>query len=256
MSALFVAYRGGDPQHGGWGPVGRLEHDGGLYRFCYTQGAATLPGFRPFPQMGDLSQVYESEELFPLFANRLLSPSRPEYEAFLRWGGFDPNNPPDPIAILGVTEGIRQTDQVEVFPCPLPDADLCYVNKFFLHGVRWMHRAAQERINQLQPGERLLVMPDPCNEYDPDAVAVRTSDTTDRLLIGYVPRYFARDIQQVIAACDPDFIQISVERVNRDAPIQQRLLCRVRSCWPQDLRPCSDLEFVPIPADMPSRCPA
>ena len=117
MSALFVAYRGGAPQHGGWGPVGRLEHDGGLYRFCYTRGASTLPGFRPFSQMEDLSQVYESEELFPLFDNRLLSPSRPEYEAFLRWGGFDPNNPPDPIAILGVTEGIRQTDQVEVFPC-------------------------------------------------------------------------------------------------------------------------------------------
>ena len=142
-TALFVAWRGGQP-HRGWGPVGRLEHDGGVYRFCYTQGARTLRGFQPFPQMGDLEQVYESEELFPLFANRLLSPNRPEYEAYLRWGGFEPGTQPDPIAILGVTEGKRETDSIEVFPCPAPDADGCYLNKFFLHGLRWMPR---ERIS-------------------------------------------------------------------------------------------------------------
>ena len=255
MSALFVAYRG-DAQHVGWGPVGRLVHEDGFYRFCYTQGASTLPGFRAFPQMEDLTQVYESEELFPLFANRLLSPSRPEYDAFLRWGGFDPNNPPDPIAILGVTEGIRQTDQVEVFPCPMPDFEGCYLNKFFLHGIRWVHRAAQERISDLQPGERLFVMTDPCNEYDPNAVAVRTNDTTGRLIIGYVPRYFARDVKQVLAECHPEFVEITVERVNRDAPIQQRLLCRVRSCWPEDFQPCSDPDFIPIPADIAATCPA
>ena len=118
MSELFVAWRGDDPQHG-WGPVGRLEYDEGVYRFSYTRGARTLIGFRPFPEMSDLDRIYESNELFPLFANRLLSRSRQEYEAFLLWGGFDPNNPPDPIAILGVTEGIRQTDSIEVFPCPV-----------------------------------------------------------------------------------------------------------------------------------------
>lgn len=256
MSALFVAYRGGDPQHGGWGPVGRLEHEDGLYRFWYTQGAQTLAGFRPFPQMDDLSQVYESEDLFPLFKNRLLSKSRPEYEAFLRWGGFDPNNPPDPIAILEVTEGIRQTDQIEVFPCPVPDANYCYLNKFFLHGIRWMHPIAQERINRLEPGEQLFVMPDLCNEYDPNAVAVRTNDTVNRMLVGYVPRYLARDVQRVVWSCDTNFIEVTVERVNQDAPLQQRLLCRVRSCWPDNFQPCSDEEFLPIPADVPVRCPA
>ena len=129
------------------GTSGRLHCDGQLYWFCYTQGARKLQGFRPFPPMDDLDQVYVSETLFPLFANRLLSPSRPEYEAFLRWGGFDPNNPPTPLAILGVTEGIRQTDSIEVFPCPTPDADGCYLNRFFLHGIRWMPATALERID-------------------------------------------------------------------------------------------------------------
>ncbi len=57
--------------------------------------------------MRQLDQIYESEALFPLFANRLLSASRPEYEAYLRWSGFNADDPPDPILVLGVTEGIR-----------------------------------------------------------------------------------------------------------------------------------------------------
>jgi hypothetical protein len=121
MNSSFVAWRP-STTHSGWRPVGRLQHDGGLYRFWYTSGARK-PGFRPFPGMDSLQQVYESEELFPLFANRLLSESRPEYEEYLRWSGFDPSSPPDPIIVLGVTEGIRQTDAVEVFPCPMPDTD-------------------------------------------------------------------------------------------------------------------------------------
>lgn len=135
MNSLFVAWRPGTPEHCGWRPVGRLEHDGQLYRFCYTHGALQS-GFRPFAQMERLNQVYESETLFPVFANRLLSKSRPEYEAYMRWSGFDPDHPPDPLVVLGVTEGIRQTDAIEVFPCLQPDAEGWYLNKFFLHGIR------------------------------------------------------------------------------------------------------------------------
>jgi len=104
---------------------------------------------------------------------RLLSRSRPEYEAYLTWGGFDPNNPPDPLAILGVTEGIRQTDSLEVFPCPAPDAEGCYVAKFFLHGVRWMPAVAIERVDELRSGEPLALMLDVQNPHDRWAVAVR-----------------------------------------------------------------------------------
>ena len=124
--------------------------------------------------MESLEAVYESEELFPLFANRLLSDSRPEYVAYLRWSGFEPGATPDPIVVLGVTEGIRQTDAVEVFPCPVPDGDGCYFNKFFLHGVRWMAPAVVERINELTEGELLKLMLDFQNEHDPQAVAVQS----------------------------------------------------------------------------------
>jgi hypothetical protein len=197
--------------------------------------------------MSDLERVYESETLLPLFANRLLSRSRPEYEAYLRWGGFDPNNPPDPISILGVTEGIRQTDSVEVFPCPAPDAEGCFVSKFFLHGIRWCPPAALERIERLKPSERLCLMPDPMNEFDPNAVAVRTSDHKDRFLIGYVPRYLAQDVYRLFAECAVQVMELVVERVNRDAPLQQRVLCRMHACWPEGFQPCSDRAFHAIP---------
>src|SRR5665213_2277786 len=136
MSKLFVASRSSEPNNRGWTPIGRLEFDHGTYRFVYTKGAKMAEGFTPFIGMENLEEIHESAELFPVFVNRLLSKSRPEYEAFLQWSGFDPANPPDPISILGVTEGIRQTDSIEVFPYPVPDENGCYLNKFFLHGLR------------------------------------------------------------------------------------------------------------------------
>jgi len=250
-NALFVAWRSGDSSNGCWGPVGRLEHVANGYRFVYTRGAQTLAGFRPFSGMPDLEAVYESEELFPLFANRLLARSRPEYVDFLHWGGFDPNNPPDPLAVLGVTEGRRATDSLEVFPCPLPDADGCYINKFFLHGIRWRPPEVIERIGKLQPGEVLSLMPDPNNHYDRDAVAVRTSiENGDNFQIGYVPRYLASEVRRLCAQCDPDAVKLIVERVNLDAPLQHRLLCRMKACWPSNFRPCAGPEFQPIAKEL------
>jgi hypothetical protein len=251
-NALFVAWRAGDAAHGRWGPVGRLERTDGGYRFAYTRGARTLTGFLPFPGMMELDTVYESDELFPLFSNRLLGRSRPEYEAFLVWGGFDPNHPPDPIALLSVTEGRRATDSIEVFPYPAPDAEGCYITKFFLHGVRWMDHAAWERIARLQHGESLALMLDVMNSYDPHAVAVRTQGKQGRMLVGYVPRYLAYDIRTLCLSCEPDFIELTVERVNADAPLQHRVLCRMKACWPDDFRPCRSAEFEPLVNVTPS----
>jgi hypothetical protein len=251
MKSLFVAWRESDGA--GWGPVGQLEYDGSQYRFFYLQGARSLQGFRPFQGMDDLDQVYESTELFPLFANRLFSKMRSEYEAFLGWGGFEPQSSPDPIAILGVTEGIRQTDAVEVFPRPIPDAQGCYFNKFFLHGIRWMGNAAVERISRLLPDEPLQVEPDMENAADRNAVGVHT---LEGLKIGYVPRYFAHDVRKLLSGCGVDWIRLFVERVNSDAPLQHRVLCRIQSCWPEGFEPCSGQEFRPIPNNMPvpTRC--
>lgn len=244
-TVLYIASRTGGPDSGHWSPVGRLDHDAGVYRFVYTRGATQF-GFTAFPGMDDLNRVYESDELFPLFANRLLSRSRPEYEAFLRWGGFSADEPPDPLVVLGLTQGIRQTDALEVFACPTPDDAGGYRSKFFLHGVRWMHEAARERIAKLTPGERLIPALEFGNRFDPSAVSVRTDDAIGRSLIGYVPRYLAKDVRDLCVQCDPEHIELAVERVNTDAPLQHRVLCRMSACWPEEFNPCSGEAFLPL----------
>ncbi len=249
--ALFVAWRGGGPTTGYWGPVGKLEHGKDGYRFRYTRGAETLVGFEPFPEMPDVSRVYESDALFPLFANRLLSPSRPEFDAYLTWSGFDPAVPPDPIAILGVTQGLRATDAVELFPCPSRDSEGRYNAKFFLHGVRHMPAAARERIDRLNPGERLDYMFDVSNRYDPDAVALRTCDASGQFMVGYVPRYLAAEVKTLHVQC-ADQVSITVARVNGSAPAQQRLLCHMGACWPAGFCPCGGDAFEPVVSLVPA----
>jgi len=81
--SIFIAWRDGDGSNCQWGPVGRLDRVRDDYRFVYTRGIKKLPGFSPFPGMTDLDTVYLSENLFPLFANRLLTKYHPcEAEEF------------------------------------------------------------------------------------------------------------------------------------------------------------------------------
>jgi len=245
-SVLYIAARQEGPNSGLWSPVGRLEHINDLYRFSYTKGAESLRGFQAFPGMSDIHAVYESDSLFPLFANRLPSPSRPEYEAFLAWGGFDPSVAPDPLTLLGITQGLRQTDTLELFPEPVKNEHGCYQSKFFMHGIRWMHPAALARVARLKAGEELRLLLEVDNPFDLNAVQLQTTDTQERLPLGYVPRYLAGDVRHLCESCGPNSTIVRVEKVNAHAPMQQRVLCSMTSCWPAHFEPCSDETFQPI----------
>jgi hypothetical protein len=52
--------------------VGVLEHSAGRYCFRYLRAALDTQGFRPFPGFDNLRRRYESEQLFPLFRQRLM----------------------------------------------------------------------------------------------------------------------------------------------------------------------------------------
>jgi hypothetical protein len=250
--ALFVAWRSVTPEHG-WQPIGRLELYGAVYRFVYTRGARLLGDFRPFPEMENLEEVYESEELFSVFANRLLSKRRPEYDAYLRWSGFDPGEAPDPISILGVTEGLSALDSFEVFPCPVEDGNGRYVNKFFARGLDRMAPAHLAMINQLEGGKELHFLLERHNYFDSHAVSLIDRNN---LMIGFVPRYLAWDIRRILRDSHTEHFHVFVERVNKDAPLEQRLLCRMEASWPPGFRPCNDETFVPIPALAAVHCAA
>src|SRR5258708_4204998 len=87
MKQLFIAWQ--DPSSRKWIPVGKLSKVRSGYTFEYTRGAKESDRFVPFGRMKELHDTYYSEKIFPLFANRILAKSRPEYGDYLRWLGFE-----------------------------------------------------------------------------------------------------------------------------------------------------------------------
>jgi hypothetical protein len=241
MKALFVAWQ--EPNSRRWVPVGRLTYENGTYRFVYTRGAKESKNFTPFGRMVDLDAAYVSEVLFPLFANRVLPKSRPEYQDYLRWMGLSEKDHDD-LEVLARTGGLRATDTLEMFPCPEPTKNNSYEVFFFSHGLRHLIPENQERINSLKYGEELYLMRDVQNPHDPMALLMRTSDPMS--LVGYCPRYYSAEFTRLLEAVGKDTVKVTVEQMNPDAPSQLRLLCKLSAPWPANFAPCAKDEFVPL----------
>ncbi len=193
----------------------------------------------PFAQMPDLHTCYASTELFPLFKNRVLSKSRPEYPRFLNWLDVCPNAD-DPLTLLARSGGERATDSLRVIPYPTPSSDGLYRMSFFSHGIRYLPDHVQAFIGDLTPGDGLLLMPDLQNPYDVDAWALRTASPA--VSVGYCPRYLNRDFRALLQA-GARATHVHVERVNCDAPLQLRLRCMIQAPWPRDFQPCSGEDY-------------
>jgi hypothetical protein len=195
--------------------------------------------------MEDLSVEYRSEELFPVFENRLLLKSRPDHKNFLEWLNLPPDEN-DPFVLLGRSGGARETDHFIVFPCPERTVDGNYHVHFFAHGIRYLPAPAIEQVNTLSARTPLFLMPDPQNESDALAIALRTG--TPVAIVGFVPRFLTEDFHFMLKASQPDtrMVKVEVEKVNLEAPIQMRLLCNITAQWPEDFHPCSGDFFEPL----------
>jgi len=244
--ALYVAWRSHLEENYDWGVVGQLSYSetDGMYSFGYTRGAKALDCFVPFPGMSDLESVYCSFELFPTFANRLMSPKRPDFREYLSWLDFAEDENPPPLAVLGISEGLRQTDSVELFPCPKPVAGK-YENKFFVHGIRYREEGADEQIRKLQEKENLTLVPEDNNLHDPNAVAIYANGANGTK-IGFVPRYMTHDVRYLLECNGTQEVQVTVVRVNPTAPTQLRLICQLQTSWPADFCPCSEDAYQPL----------
>lgn len=249
MKNLYLSWQ--DPQTRQWLPVGKLSVEDGIYRFVYTKGAEFSKNFIPFGFMQNLHEIYRSKDLLPLFANRLISRRRPEYQDFLRWLDLREDQA-DPLVLLARTEGVRETDSLTVFPCPELDRNGKYVVHFFNHGIRYLPEHARIRINKLRRGDRLHLLPDPQNAYDECAIALSTDEPAT--IVGYCPRYISCDFLEILEN-NPDAVQVQVKQVNADAPIQLRLLCTLTAEWPAEFKPCSGEEYQELGHD-PKRTPA
>lgn len=226
-----------------WFVVGRLDQTvGGGYSFRYLNQAqeARDSGLELIPDFPLIDTVYHSDQLFPLFANRLLPKSRPDYGEFLQRIGVEEADS-DPLTILSRTEGIRMTDGFEVFPKPERDSLGRYHVVFFARGVRHLE-TAEDCIQRLQPGDRLRVVCDDGSDYDCNALLISRDGTQ----VGWVPRYFCKDVRRLLEDTGGDVV-LEAMRVNLPpAPVQQRLLCALSAPWPTAWIPFSDEEFQPI----------
>lgn len=253
MRTLFLAWQ--NPTSRSWYPIGRLTFDGTNYQFVYIRGALQAKResrFEALQSFPDLESVYESADLFPLFSNRVLSRSRADYADYVQWLNV-PHDQDDPVALLSRSGGRRITDSLEVFPSAEPDESGTYHIHFFAHGLRHLPAASTQRISELRPGEKLLLVHDFQNPRDPGALMLRTSESFDGdlHLVGYCPRYLVNDLFDLLKS-RTDYSQVTVERINPPpAPLQLRLMCNLTACWPEEgFRPFASDLYQPIPTDI------
>ncbi len=247
VRTLFLAWQ--DPDQRDWYTVGRLDQEDGTYVFRYTQGAkqAQKHGFDPIVSFPDFQQTYESDEIFPLFANQVLSRNRPEFDDFVEWLSI-PKDEADPIAILART-GDQVTDTLEIFPYPQKRDEHTYTLHFFVRGLRHQSTCAIDRAKRLESGDPLLLTPDVQNEHDPDACLLRTAEqeNQDMHLMGYLPRYLARECARLPKE-ELRNTEIEVVRVNPSpAPIHFRILCKLTMTWTSEGTPFDEAVYQPLP---------
>lgn len=223
-----------------WTPVGILNFYNNKYYFNYTNGAK-VDNFIPFGQMNDKTMTYVSDKLFPIFQNRLLSKSRPEYEDYLNWLDIDVDKNNN-ILELSRSRGIRATDELQLFPIPEKNVDGNYEVLFFSHGISHMAEHYFERLPNLSKDEKLLILKDIQNEVDPSALILRTkSDPVE--LVGYCPSFFVDDFNKLINLNGTNKINVSVQKVNLNAPLQLKLLCKLTTPWPENFEAFDKNDF-------------
>jgi hypothetical protein len=247
MKTLFLAWQDNAATRA-WYPIGRLDADlaKSRYLFGYTHGAEIAhkrAGMKPLDAFPDFNRVYESGNLFPLFQNRILGEDRKDFQEYLRQLDLTPAEA-NPLEILALTGGERQTDNLEVFPRIERHRDGGFRCRFFLHGWRHVNVAAQQRLVTLKPGEELRVAVEFNNPATILALQLETSD--DYHMIGWAPRYLVGDLCKVIDEHFGD-IKARVVKVNPSpAPAKQRLLVELSGRWPEKYQPMSSPEFALI----------
>ena len=143
-------------------------------------------------------RTYKSDELFPLFQNRIPNRKRGDYAGVLNRLGLTVEAA-NPFEILAISGGGRQTDNLEVFPKIQKRRDGTFIVRFFLHGSRHVNMDAQERLSRLKEGDRLQVAVEVNNPVTGAAVQLETAE--DYHMIGWAPRYLIKDMLSALGQC-------------------------------------------------------
>lgn len=243
MNSLFLAWQ--DYRSRLWFPVGLLTFDGEVYTFTYVQGAKQAQqqcGFEPLLCFPEWDRIYRSTELFAVFANRVMPRSRPDYSSFLERFSLSIENL-DIMEFLGRTGGVRQTDNLMVFPCPQPDVHGHYHLSFLAHGLRYLSECSIEKIEQLEVGKQLWLAHEFHNPYNCKAL---TLNTEDHYILGYCPRFLVGNVFEILMR-DPKLVEVTVAKVNLSpVPLKYRLLCQMTYSGFEGYVPFAQEQYQPL----------
>jgi hypothetical protein len=216
-----------DPATRSFVPVGALAREpDGSFVFRYIRLAARLATFRPLASFPRLDRVYRFADLPPFFENRVMSPRRPDFPAYVRALSLTEDDA-SPFEMLARTGGSRVTDTFHVVAEPAADADGLVRTRFLAHGVRHIHGAG-ERICRLAPGDRLRLRPEPDNQHNPRALLI---DVEAGQAVGWVPDWMLDIVHRLVRA-DPAY-DLTVDVANSaDTPAHLRLLCLLEARLP------------------------
>lgn len=211
-----------DPHTRRYEAVGVLSRARGTYYFRYLDGARELPAFLPFLGFAELEQEYQSQHLFPLFAERVLDDARPDRMSLFQ--ALDLVETAGPMEFLARSGGRRAGDTIELLPIPDIDGRRTQCT-FLVHGVRYQPGAA-DAIDHLTTGQALDLVPEPDNEHDPRAVLV----TTDGTRLGWVPNPLLDYVHAIMSTGD---VRLTVVRANpSEFGHHMRLLVRIEGQLP------------------------
>jgi hypothetical protein len=243
METLFLAWQ--DPKKKKLFPIGRLISWDKYYQFNYTKGALIAKKesyFHELASFPSLEKVYVSEELFPVFSNRLLPRSRPEYKNYLRWMSISQGED-NPMLLLARSGGKRVTDNLQVFSSPQLDQKGNYFIHFFAEGMDSLPKDSLKYIEGLSIGERLLVS-EVQNSGDKKVALLKGDEMKEPEILGYLPGFLIENLTGVLGERS---MHVSVEGINLPpAPLQFRLLCRMTFAQHIDFQPFTNEIYQPI----------
>lgn len=236
MRHLYVAGQNLETRE--WIPVAELREVSNGFELSYTKGAERLPAFSGLSRMQALDKVYYSRTLFPFFANRLVSKSRPDYQHYLRWLGLDRDAATD-LDMLAVTGGIRATDNYELFAPPKVKGR-CIEIAFFPRGLRYLSPSSLAQFADLSEGNSTFLLKDVQNTRDAHALAIRT-ERPHVMFLGYVPRYYCPGLTRLLDSAGKK-VEGHIKRMNHDAPLDMKVLLSFQAAIPEHFDVFSEID--------------
>jgi hypothetical protein len=249
MNSLYLAWQAPDhtcEESRAWYPIGRLdaELEGNQIvscRYRYTRGALAAQrdlGFEPLVSLPDFRSDYTSEKLFPVFQNRVLSPKRADYPEFISWLDLTQEQA-DPIAIMSLSGGSRETDNLHTIPKLEQNADGSCKIRFFLQGLRYLAEEPPKSPHTLKAGDQLLLMVGA--NQSATALSICLLDKKENM-VGWTPDFLADDLIHCIRNA-PE-IKATVVKVNgAHAPWDQSVLVEYSGRTPNNYQLMASPDF-------------